>query len=106
MTKLLRVYNKEDKMANKGNVYFLVLPENYDNDSDEHYQKYIFPRLVAISGMAWQKYTSYMIGTADVDASEMVWSEITGYELKECKIDVARVNVLGRYRLPDCCLYM
>jgi hypothetical protein len=22
MTKLLRVYNKEDKMANKGNVYF------------------------------------------------------------------------------------
>lgn len=91
---LLRVYDKKDKYANTMECYFVILPENY-NDRD------IEILLSQITGMGWQDYTSYIIGEADIDKSEEYWSEITGYELKECKIDINRVTIKHNYKLPE-----
>jgi len=97
---LLRVYDKNEKYTNNGECYFLILPENYDNNNNYHYVEYIYPNLCAISGMQWQNYTSYLIGNAEIEEDEMFWSEITGYILKECKIDIKRVSIIGKYKLP------
>ena len=91
---LLRVYDRNDKYANTMECYFVILPKNYD-DRD------ITILLSQITGMGWQNYTSYIIGEADIDKSEESWSEITGYELKECKIDISRVTIKHNYKLPE-----
>lgn len=98
---LLRVYDKNEKYTNTGDCYFLILPDDYDNDNDWHYEQYIYPNIAKISGMRWQPYTSYMIGTAEIEENEMFWSEITNYELKECKIDINRVKIIGKYKMPE-----
>lgn len=98
---LLRVYDKNDKYTNTGECYFLVLPEEYNNNNDYHYEQYIYPNIARISGMGWQPYTSYTIGTAEIEENEMFWSEITNYELKECKIDMDRVKIIGKYKMPE-----
>ena len=99
---VLRVYDENEKYTNYHECYFLVLPEDYDDNNDYHYQEYIFPRLAQIAGMKWQSYTSYIIGTADIKEEEMVWSEITNYELYEVKIHISRVKISGTYDLPEC----
>ena len=98
---VLRVYDKNEKYTNTGKCYFVVLPDEYDPNNDWHFREYIYPIIARISGMGWQSYTSYMEGTADIAEGEMFWSEITGYELKECKIDINRVNIMGCYKLPE-----
>ena len=113
--RLLRVYDKTDKYTNTGRCYFIILPdkkflkEHYDAGSyityEEAMDEEIERRLAQISGMKWQKYTSYMLGTADVDESEMFWSEITNHELKECKIEIERVTIEGKYKLPQYMIY-
>ena len=93
---VLRVYDKNDEYANDYKRYFLVLPDNYDDYTIEQ-------NLMRIAGMRWQNYTSWLIGTVDdLEESEMFWSEITDYELKECKIELSRVKEIKRYKLPAC----
>lgn len=102
---VLRVYDKKDKEANNGECYFLIMPDEYDPNNDWHYEEYLLPRLCQIASLQWQNYTSYIEGTADVEEDEMFWSEITHYDLYECKIDISRVTVTGRYTLPEFITY-
>ncbi|HPD28169.1 MAG TPA: hypothetical protein PK673_07330 [Paludibacteraceae bacterium] len=97
---VLRVYDKNAKNANIGNCYFLILPPVEERDDDE-----IERRLTQISYMQWQNYTSYLLGYADIAPEEEFWSEIANYELRECKINIDRVTVTGRYKLPECLTY-
>ena len=98
---VMRVYDRNEQNTNTGLCYFLILPEEYDPENEWHFQEYVVPNLARVSGMSWQSYTSYLLGMADIDESEMFWSEITGYTLKECKIDISRVEVAGKYVIPE-----
>ncbi len=91
---LIRVYDKNDQYANFQKRYFVVL----EDESDEEIE-YV---LTKIASMRWQNYTSYIIGTADIEEDELYWSEIMGYEMKEIKIDINRVKINGNYKLPQC----
>lgn len=93
---LLRVYDKHDETSMIGKCYFLVLPGTWEELSDYDFDSIINP----ICNMPWQHYTSYAVGEADVEENEMFWSEIAGYELKEVKIDIDRVENIQKFKLP------
>lgn len=100
MTKtLIRLYDREDKTSMIGKCMFLVLNGTLDDlDGDE-----IERMFGKIAGMGWQHYTSYAVATCDdIKEEECFWSEIMNYEMREVNIDVSRVTITGKYRLPEC----
>lgn len=99
--RVIRVYDKNEKYTNTGKCFFLILPEDYNPENPCDYEKHVYLNLIHIACMSWQSYTSFLEGTADISENEMFWSEITGYTLKECKIDIDRVEITGRYKLPE-----
>lgn len=96
---VLRVYDKNEEYTNTGECYFLIMPDRYESEWEK--EEELEARLVQITSMGWQNYTSYMIGTADIEEKEMFWSEVTHYSRMECKIDINRVKITERYGLPE-----
>ena len=99
MTKtLIRLYNRNDRSSLSGKCYFIVLPGTFDELSD-----YDFDRILnSVASMPWQSYTSYAIATCDdIKEEELFWSEIMNYNMHEIKIDVERVTIVSRYKLPE-----
>jgi len=95
---VMRVYDRNDPHTNTRECYFLILPE-YKSEWER--ERDIEARYTQMSGLRWANYTSYLLGYADISPDEEYWCEQTGYELKECKIDINRVTVTGKYRLPE-----
>ncbi|WP_195200650.1 hypothetical protein [Faecalispora jeddahensis] len=93
---LMRVYDKRDETSMIGKCYFLVLPGTWDELSDYEFETC----LNAVCNTLWQSYTSYAVGTADIEENEMFWSEIMSYEWYEVKIDISRVEDIQRFKLP------
>ena len=98
---LVRVYDRNDEYTNYHECYFLIMPDEYDINNNSHFDKYLLPCLAQVAGMGWQTYTSYIVGTAELEEDEEFWSEITNYEIKECKIHIDRVDIIGKYKLPS-----
>lgn len=83
--KVLRVFDKNDGYSMQGTRYFLVL-DNYDSEDLEFI-------LNKISGMQWQNYNSYAIGTiTDMYKDELYYSEIMNYNMYEINVDVDRIK--------------
>ena len=87
--KVLRVFDKSDEYSMTGIKYFLVL----DKESD------LEIALNKISGMQWQDYNAYAIGTINVFYDELYYSEIMDYDMNEIKVDVDRVKNIVFYDL-------
>ena len=93
---LLRVYDREDKTSMTGECYWIVLDGTFEELSD--YDLEII--LQNITKMPWQRYTSWAIGTADINDDELFWSEILSYEMHEVCIDASRVDITHKFKLP------
>ena len=100
MTKsLIRLYNREDETALTGKCFFLVLDGTYE-DLSESELDFILNK---IGSMGWQRYTSYAVATCDdITEQDIFWSEIMNYNMQEVNINIERVNVIAKYRLPEC----
>jgi len=93
---LLRVYDREDKTSMTGKCYWIVLDGTFEELSD--YDTEII--LQNITKMSWQRYTSWAIGTADINEDELFWSEILSYGMHEVRIDASRVDITHKFKLP------
>lgn len=93
---LVRFYDENDKTSLEGKRHFLVIDCSWDKlDSDT------FTRmLLSVTGMKWQTYNSYMVGTAEIEESELYWSEIMNYDMQEVCIDCDRVKEQKYYDFP------
>lgn len=87
--KVLRVFDKTAEYSMTGINYFLVL----DKESD------LEMALNKISGMHWQNYNAYAIGTVDLYKDELYYSEIMDYDMNEIKVDVDRVKNIKIFSL-------
>lgn len=96
---VLRVFDGKDKYSLTGECYFLVMPEGFEFSRD--YEDVVVPNLARVTSMSWQNYDGFLVGETELEEDELFWSEITGYELHECKIDIDRVEVSGKYKLPQ-----
>lgn len=94
---LLRVYDKNDEYSLKGFKDFILIPLDFDwNDYDEREWM-----LSKISSMGWQNYTSYMIGSIELTTDDnQYWCEILGGDYKEINVEVSRVTIDKKYKLP------
>ncbi len=95
---LLRVYDREDKASMTGKCYWIVLDGTFEELSDYDFEMI----LQNLTRLSWQRYTSYAVGTADIEENELYWSEIMSYEMHEVRIDIDRVTIIGRYKLSPC----
>lgn len=95
---LLRVYDREDKASMKGKCYWIVLDGTFEELSDYDFEMI----LQNLTRLSWQRYTSYAVGTADIEENELFWSEIMSYEMHEVRIDINRVTITNRYKLSPC----
>ena len=101
---VVRVYDRDDKYALTRKCYFAVLEKEVNLEMLEDYQnymEYLYRRLAQISGMKWQRYTSYVIGiVSDLKEDELFFCEVCHNEIYEAKIDVSRVKEMEKYKLP------
>lgn len=93
---LIRFYDENDQSSLEGKRHFLVLDCSFEELSSDEFER----MLLSVTGMKWQTYNSYMVGTADISEDELYWSEIMNYDMYEVCIDCSRVANKKYYDFP------